>query len=292
MGCVQDVADTEHLIFSDFLKATPAEEGGERFVYLEASNEARDFQGEVVLAKALEESAEYYRTYGNLDLDHLTQIGAKAGVPNHYLYQLGTPVDVKCRAGKTWVKGAIFSGDTPVAAHANSFWDSLVKIKPAKRWFPSVGGAVVDKGQEFDPKTRTVHTVVRKVRWTNIGFSATPVNPAVPQVSTVPIGVLAKSWGVHGLDLTKALEAGYGTDSATLTGGGAMRKQSADRKMQSYWDFRDGIAKAIRARTIPGTAESIVDHAHGTAGVSRSQAAEWTERFHADLRDGINQRKK
>ena len=284
---MHDVADTEHLIFPDFLKATPAEEGGERFIYLEASNQARDFQGEIVLAKALEDSADYYRRYGNLDLDHLTQIGAKQGIPNPYLYQIGTPVDVKCRSGKTWVKGAIFSGDGPVAEHANAFWDSLVRVKPPKRWFPSVGGAVMDKGNEFDPATRSTNTVVRKVRWTNVGFSATPVNPAVPQVSTVPFGALAKSWGVAGLNLTKAMEAGYGTDSGALAGGGALRTQSLDRKVQSYWDFRDEIAKAIRARTIPGTAESLVTHGHADLGLSRSQSAEWAERFHADLRDGL-----
>lgn len=288
---MHDVANTEHLIFPDFLKATPAEEGGDRFIYLEASNEARDFQGEIVLAKALEESAEYYKRYGNLDLDHLTQIGAKQGIADPYLYQIGTPVDVKCRAGKTWVKGAIFKGDTPVAAHANKFWDSLTKLSPRKRWFPSVGGGVVAKGPVFDPETRQTNTVVSKVRWTNIGFSATPVNPAVQQVSTVPIGVLAKSWGPGGLNLTKAMEAGYGTDSAALEGGAALRKQSLDRKPQNYWDFRDTVAKAIRTRAVAGTAQSIVDHAHADLGMSQSHAAEWTERFHADLRDGINQRK-
>lgn len=288
---MHDVANTEHLIFPDFLKATPAEEAGNRFIYLEASNEARDFQGEVVLAKALEESAEYYRRYGNLDLDHITQIGAKQGIADPYLYQIGTPEDVKCRGGKTWVKGAIFKGEGPVAEHANKFWDSLTKITPRKRWFPSVGGAVMAKGPQFDPQTRSTNTVVSKVRWTNVGFSATPVNPAVPQVSTVPIGMLAKSWSAAGLNLTKAMEAGYGTDSATLEGGAALREQSLDRKPQNYWDFREQIAKAIRGRTLSGTAQSIVDHGHAEFGMSKSLSAEWAERFHADLRDGLNKGK-
>jgi hypothetical protein len=265
-------------------------EGGERFVYIEASNEARDYQGEVVLAKALEESADYYARYGNLDLDHKTQIGGKMGLQNPYLYEIGRPVDVKCRAGKTWVKGSIYKGDTPVAAHANDFWDSLTKITPPKRWYPSVGGGVVDRGPEFDPATRTTHTVVKKVRWTNVGFSATPVNPAVPEVSTVPFGALAKSWTAAGLDLTKALEAGYGTDSAALEGGAALREQSLDPHVQSYWDFRDRTARAIRKRKIRGTAEDITDHAHAEYGLAKSLAAEWALRFHADLRAGLQQR--
>lgn len=288
---VLDVANTEYLSFPDFFKATPAEESGGRFVFLEASNEARDYQGEVVLAKALEESADYFRRYGNLDLDHKTQIGAKQGLADPYLYEIGRPVDVKCKDGTTWVKGSIYQGDTPVAEHANKFWDSLTKLSPPKRWFPSVGGAVLDKGPEFDPTTRTNNTVVKRVRWTNVGFSATPVNPAVPEVSTVPFGALAKSWTAAGLNLTKALEAGYGTDAAALSGGAALRGQSLDRQVQSYWDFRDGIAKAIRARAIKGTAASITDHAHRTWGLDRSRAAEWAERFHADLKDGLQQRK-
>ena len=46
-------AAQDWLSIPDMLKATPAEESGKRYLYLEASNEARDYQGEVVLAKAL-----------------------------------------------------------------------------------------------------------------------------------------------------------------------------------------------------------------------------------------------
>ena len=284
---MHDLAATEYLSFPGFFKATPAEEGGERFVFLEASNEARDYQGEVVLARALEESADYYRRYGNLDLDHKTQIGGKQGLANPYLYEIGRPTDVKVRAGRTYVKGAIYKGDTPVAAHANDFWDSLTKLAPPKRWYPSVGGAVLDKGPQFDPETRSTNTVVRSVRWTNIGFSATPVNPSVPTVSTVPFGVLSKAWGIGGLDLTKALESGYGTDSAQLAGGGALRTQSLDRGLHSYWDFRDAMAGAIRKKRTRGTAADLVEHAHDAHGLAKSQAAEWAERFHSDLAAGL-----
>ena len=60
------------LTITDCLKAMPAMEGGRRFIFMEASNQARDYQGEIVLAKALAESADYYRQFGNLDLDHIT----------------------------------------------------------------------------------------------------------------------------------------------------------------------------------------------------------------------------
>ncbi|HEY0206513.1 MAG TPA: hypothetical protein VGC15_20465 [Acetobacteraceae bacterium] len=276
------------LSFPGFFKAQAVEEAGERFVYLEASNEARDLQGEIVLAKALEESAPYYLRYGNLDLDHLTQIGAKQGIKNPYLYEIGRPVDVQCSRGRTFVKAAIYAGDTPVAEHANAYWDSVTKLRPGKRWYPSVGGQVMDKGPAFDPATRTTGVVVKTVRWTNIGLSATPVNPAVPEVSTVPIGTLAKCWGAAGLDLSKALEAGAGTDSATLSGGAALRKQSLDRGIHSYWDFRDEMAGAVRKKRTTGAAADLVQHAHDNFGLSKAQAAEWADRFHADLRAGLS----
>lgn len=279
--------DTPLLSFPGFFKAMPVEEGGDRFVFMEASKQTRDMQGEIVLAKALEASAEYYARYGNLDLDHKTQIGARQGIKDPYSYEIGRPVEVKCRDGQTFVKAAIYAGDTPVAAHANSYWDSVTKLVPAKRWFPSVGGAVMERGQTFDPVSQNVVPTIKAVRWTNIGLSATPVNVTVPEVSMVPMGLLAKSWG---LDLVKAMEAGSGTDSATLEGGAALRVQSLDGKVQSYWDFRDRVAKDIRAKRTKGTAAELVEHAHSAFGLSKSLAAEWAERFHADLKAGLSRK--
>ncbi len=98
-----------YLSISQMLKATPVAEGVDRFIYLEASNESLDQQGEVVLAKALEDSAAYYLRFGNLDIDHYTQIGARAGVPNYELYEIGRPIDVSVKDGATFVKGQIYA---------------------------------------------------------------------------------------------------------------------------------------------------------------------------------------
>lgn len=283
-----DAATVEFLSFPDLLKATPSEEAGERFVYLEASNEARDYQGEVVLAKALAESADYYLRFGNLDLDHITQIGPKAGIGDYAKYEIGRPVDVRVHDGRTFVKGQLYRGDGPMAERANEVWDSLTNLSPPARWYPSVGGAVLEKAQDFDPQTRSARTVIRKVRWTNIGLSKTPVNLAVPSVSTVPIGVLAKCWGPAGLDLSKALEAGYGTDSATLTGGAALRKQSLDRRLHSYWDIRDRLAGDLRKSRVRPDPAAMADHLAGRFGLSKADAAEMVERFLADLKAGLS----
>lgn len=284
----------DYLCITQMLKATPSVEAGERFIYLEASNEARDQQGEVVLAKALEESADYYLRYGNLDLDHLTQLGPKAGIANYALFEIGRPVEVKVSGGKTLVKGQIYKGEGPVAEKANQFWSSLIDLNPPQRWYPSVGGAVMEKGMDIDPKTGAKHAIIKRVRWTNIGFSKTPVNQTVPTVTTVPFGALAKCWGPLGLDLNKAMEAGYGTDSAQLTDGGALRKQSLHGSPMNYFDMRDKIAGAIRKGSVgknPG-AKELVNFASSNFGVSLDEAAETVERFMRDLKTGINRRKK
>lgn len=274
----------DFLCISDFLKARPAEEAGERYVYLEASNEARDQQGEVVLAKALADSAQYFLQYGNFDIDHFTLIGARKGIPDYTLYEIGRPVDVRVVDNRTLVKGLIYRGEGPAAEKANQFWDSITMVRPPQRWYPSVGGAVLDR----DPVNPSI---VRQVRWNNIGFSKTPVNQTVPTVSTVPFGALAKSWTTAGFDLRKALESGYGTDVATLQGGGALREQSLDHTIASYWDFRETISSDISKREVKEpTAERLVAFAAERYGLSKDQAAEWVERFMHDLRENMKRR--
>ena len=275
-----------YLSITQMLKATPAVESGDRFIYLEASNEAVDQQGEVVLAKALADSSGYYLKFGNLDIDHFTQIGAKAGIPNYELFEIGRPVSVTVRDGRTFVKGQVYAGSGPAAEKANAFWSSLVDVSPPARWYPSVGGAVIGKSIVIDPATREKRALINKVRWSNIGFSKTPVNANLATVSTVPFGALAKSWGATGFDFAKAIEAGYGTDSAALAGGAALRKQSLERGLLSYWDFRDDLAARIRSGEVKSFKPAeLVKAAQRIYGMSVDIAAASVGRFLGDLQN-------
>lgn len=279
---------------SDMLKATPKIEGGERFIYIEASNEKVDQQNEIVLQKALKDSSEYFLKFGNLDIDHFTVIGPKLGIPDYLSYEIGRPVACRFDRGRTFVKGRIFSGDGPMAKRANEFWSSLVDLNPPQRWYPSVGGKVEAGGKqiEVDPQTLARKAIVTAVRWYNIGFSKTPVNANVPEVSTMPMEVFAKSWGPLGFDpaMAKALTAGYGTDAATLSGGGALRKQSLDRKLHSYFDIRDQVSADMKG----GRVDPSIRLPGFVAYVSQNYfdgdedaASEFVERFARDIRDGI-----
>lgn len=257
----------EFLSITQMLKATPAEEGGERFIYLEASNEALDVQNEVVLAKALEESADYFMRYGNIDIDHVTQVGAKSGIPDYNLYEIGRPVQVRVDGKRTFVKGQIFTGSGSAAERANQFWDSITRLNPPQQWYPSVGGSVLEKSEGIDPKTKARRSLVSRVRWTNIGMSKTPVNIDVPTASTIPFGVLAKCWGAAGLDLNKAL-----TESTCL----------------SYWDFREKAAAVMLKGHVAPSIDSLFELAASRYGVPEDEAAEYVETFMTDLNRSLD----
>lgn len=281
LGSVPDV-----LCISDMLKATPRMEEGQRVIYIEASNEAVDHQGEVVMSKALADSADYYLRHGNLDIDHYTLIGPRSGMKDANLYEIGRPLEVSSRDGKTFVKGCIYSGSGPAAEQANIFWSSLTDINPPQRWYPSVGGAIPPGGKvvDFDPVTQKRRVLVKATRWTNIGFSKTPVNPAVPTVSTVPFGALAKSWAAEGIDflgMQKALTAGYGTDSASLTGGAALRTQSLLGAPITYVEFRDSMLLDLKLGAVGKNpnARQLVSYAASHYGIDPAQASEFVMRL-------------
>lgn len=280
----------EFISVGGLLKATPQEEAGRRIIYFEASNEDVDHQNEVILQKALSESSEYYLRHGNIDLSHFTILGPKSGIPNYMEYEIGKPTAVQVNGKRTFVKAELYQGDSPMARNANLVWDSLTRQTPASTWFPSVGGSVLSKSVKIDPKTGEKVAVIDRVRWNNTALDRCPVNKTVPTVSTAPVGTFAKSLG--GFVIAKALEAGYGTDSAALAGGAAMRKQSLDGVVHSYFDFRNKLAAQMRSGAAgknPGARE-LVTHAAKQFGVSPDQAAEWVERFMRDLKNGLNKR--
>lgn len=275
-----------------FLKATPVTENGERFVYFEASNEGLDQTNEVIASKALKESSDYFLRYGNIDIDHYTLVGAKKGIPDYPLYEIGRPIDVRQRNGKTFVKAQIYSGTGQAARRANDFWSSLMDVNPPQRWYPSVGGAVLEKSIEIDPRSKERIAVISKVRWSNIGVSKTPVNQHVSSCATVPIGAFAKSLTASGaIDIRKALEVGHGTDAASLSGGGALQKQSLWGADQ-YLARREAVASAIReGRIKPVTAAGVRAYAKRKFGWGDKQAAAFTERLMGDISRDMGNRK-
>jgi hypothetical protein len=277
----------EHIAIGGLLKATPAEERGERFLYIEASNEGEDYQNEVVLAKALSASSDYYLRHGNVDISHYTVLGPKSGIANFLEYEIGRPLEVRVDRGNTFVKALLYRGDSPTARNATMVWDGLTKQQPPMRWYPSVGGSVLGKSIRVDPKTQRKQAVVDAVRWTNVALDRCPVNRSVPEVSTVPCGVFVKS--MDAFVLVKGLEAGYGTDSAALTGGAALRRQSLHGSPMNYFVLRDQLAAAVLHKQLGAvpTAADLRSYVAHEYGLDADEAAEMVERFMRDLKDGL-----
>ena len=271
--------------FDTLLKATPKAEGGRRFIYLEASGEGVDIQRERVLSKALEESAEYFLKFGNIDIDHYTILGPRLGIADYMSYEVGVPVDVSVKQNATFVKVELYQGDTPLTQHANMIWDSLTGQNPPARWYPSVGGNIQKKTKQADPETGEEITVIEKVLWNNIGLSRTPVNPHLPCASAMPVGTFAKS--LNAFTLSKALEASYSTDVSTLTGGGAFGIQSIDvghYMPYSYFDFRERISGAIQNALVDSLArDGLIAYAMNEFNLPEPTAAEWVGRFLSDI---------
>lgn len=279
------------------LKATPAQEGDERFIYIEASREARDQQNEIVLAKALEASAEHYLKFGNIDIDHksMPAVAKMLGIEKPALWEIGAPVDVRVDGVSTFVKAQLFTGDTPLAEQANMVWDSMTRLNPPRKWYPSVGGKVLAKSVRLDPESGDKIGVVSGVRWTNVAISQQPVNQHVGGIATIPFGVLAKSWGVDGFDMTKALEASYATDAGAKTGGAAFGAQSIDTGAapHSYFDFREKLAADLKSgKAKSQSADGLVEYCAGKYSLSLDEAAEWVDRFLGDLKSGLSKLKR
>ena len=279
----------DFISIGSMLKATPATEGSQRIIYFEASNEGLDQQGEVVAAKALSDSSDFFLKYGNVDLDHYTLIGAKAGIPDYSMYEIGRPCEVKQVKGVTFVKAEIYSGIGQAAERANQFWSSLTEINPPANWYPSVGGSVLEKSIEIDPDSKERLAIIKKVRWNNVGLSKQPVNQHVATCATVPVGAFAKSFSAAmGGYILKNIEAGYGTDSASLASGGAMRKQSLYGSPINYFDARNKASQALTNKSIkvPSISE-ITKYANENFGMSLDESAEFCERFMRDIHKNL-----
>lgn len=278
--------------FDTMMKASPVEEGGERFVYVEASKESRDQQGEIVLAKALQESVDIFRKFGVVDLDHksMPSVAKMYGITAPEEWIIGQPIEVRFQGDMTFVKAHLRRGDTALAERANRVWDGLTKVTPPDRYYASVGGSVLGREVRIDPMTKARVPVITKTRWNNLALSLNPVNPDLNPASTTPVGTFAKALG--GFVVAKALEAGYATDSAAMTGGQALGMQSLDRRPKSYFDARNRISAAMTSGKIknPGMKE-IMGFAQKEFGMSLEESAEFCERFLRDIHSNLKRSK-
>lgn len=246
------------------------EEDGRRMVYIEASNELEDQDGETVDMDALDKAKDYYLTHGVLSWDH------KHKQKDDPLYIIGEPLDVKFTDDrKTLVKGWLYEHNQK----AQSLWDNI--RSGAKRLGASIGGGVLQKAA----------SKIKRVIWDEVALTHKPINDAtLGSVSMIPYGAFAKALSyVEGNapveEFIKALTAGSGVDAATFTGGRALTPESLqgapvkypgredlDRMFKSMFpmfisgeisNYNDMVNHVLDQGYSDGVSREIIDHIAG-----------------------------
>jgi hypothetical protein len=179
------------------IKAVPMDVSGRRIVEVEASTEEIDWDGDVVLQSALLNAANDFVGFGHLDIDHLSEFGARMGIPDPSSYIVGRPMEVKALDGKrTFVKGEISRSSDgkfdPVANRYDEFWASLQREPPVV-WFSSIYGfpTDLDDCRSGTCKSGATRYLIKALEWKSLAFTRTPKNTALSSPTRI---VSAKSY--------------------------------------------------------------------------------------------------
>lgn len=251
-----------------------AEEGpnGEWIVYLEASRETPDQEGETIESGALKKAAEHFLAHGVVSWDHMHKSGERD--PK---YIIGEPLDVQFTGdGRTLVKARLYRENKI----AQSLWDNIKS--GAKRLGASVGGGILKKAA----------SKIKQVVWDEIAITHKPVHDAtLGNVSMVPFTEFAKaveycdgyssaidmdydishetylesmSDGMReryeGNTLIKALMAGSGVDASQFEGGRALTGESLQGAVTKIDEAElKSIYKSVVMGMIDGSIKSYND---------------------------------
>ena len=174
--------------FPALVKARAPEASGRRIVEAGSSTEERDLDGDVVLQKALLDSAAGFIASGHLDIDHKADLGHRMVPPiaDPASWIVGRPLDVKAASGgRTFVEGEISRSldgtDDPTRSHADELWASLRRDPPVA-WYASIYGFPVDlddcRGGAC-PGSQATRFVIKAIDWQGLAFTRTPKNTAL-----------------------------------------------------------------------------------------------------------------
>lgn len=157
-------------------------DNGKRMVWVEASNEEPDSEGDVILQKALLNSADSFLQRGHIDIDHISEIGNRMNppIPNYRDYIIGRPVKVEdLGGGRTGVTSEIYTDTRNKIIEA--FWESILAgANPPWRasiyGFPLPGD--VEECQGSCPMGATRY-LVKGIDWRSLALTQHPVNDAI-----------------------------------------------------------------------------------------------------------------
>ena len=153
-------------------------------VSVEASSEAVDSEGDVILQKALMGSKKSFLATGHFDIDHLSELGDRLGIPNPSSYIIGRPTEVNdLGKGRTGVVGEISRSHDGVhdvrKNKYDEFWESM-QSNPPVRWRASIYGFPI-KGEVEDCREKSCDLgakrfLVKGLDWRSLAFTRNPIN--------------------------------------------------------------------------------------------------------------------
>jgi hypothetical protein len=175
------------ITFDALVKARSTDSSGRRLIECEVSNQEVDLEGDVIEQKALLDSADYFIKYGHIDIDHISELGFRAGIKNPSSYIIGRPTEVKDLGnGRTGMVGEIMkSRDGSVNPEQNKYdevWKSL-QAEPPVMWrasiygFPELDG-VIDCSEVVCNSGATRYHIT-KLQWKSLALTRNPVNDAI-----------------------------------------------------------------------------------------------------------------
>jgi hypothetical protein len=197
-----EILENEDPFYSPFesMELIKAEEEGGRWnVYLEASNEEIDSDGEVTVMKALKDASDYYLAHGVISWDHQHKIMKNPA------FIIGEPTDVAfTKKNSTLIKGFLYKENK----NAQGVWENL--LSKSSRFGASIGGYILKKSVENSTK------YIKKVFWDETAITNKPVNATTQgNCRILPYEAFAK-----------ALMAGSGINAESFGGGRALTGES------------------------------------------------------------------
>jgi len=218
----QETIDTPFYVPLGEVLVKGEEEGNDWILFLEASNEMKDQDGETVDSAALRKARDYYLGHGVVSWDHKHRIKDDPG------YIIGDPIDIRFEGTRTFAKARLYQfNDIAIKVWKN------VKSR-AQKLGASIGGGILHKAQSH----------IKQVIWDDIAVTYKPVNDGTyGKVQMVPFPVFMK-----------AMLAGDGVDVSAFAGGRTLQPESLQgtdhrsRRLEIDTLVRDILDSLIRGR--------------------------------------------
>jgi len=188
------------------IKAYERHDSNRRIVSVEASNESVDADGDIVLQSALLDAAPGFIASGHLDIDHISEFGARLGVADPTSYIVGRPLSVTAGENRTTIVEGEISRSLdgsfdPLHKRYDEFWASL-RREPPVVWYSSIYGwpkDLDDCSQKACPSGATRY-IIKAIDWRSLAFTRSPKNTSIKGAARVVtaksyLAELAKSFG-------------------------------------------------------------------------------------------------